>query len=267
MRIAGKLAAGVVGLGVALVIADMREGARARRAYLEGNEELITFRAALNAEATHADIRRWANQTRHLVVLDLDTNVSVETPFAASTPRAILWLTYRRDRLCSVTHRAYDENGIRLRGDPPDLTFPCEATGSVALTLAASLALTADTSRAVSSERCSAAFAARRLGGHDFRTHPEVIRVREVRGTITSAVGAWPAATPVLFQVFGPASRPIVRTATAGSDGAFRVSRVPAGTYCFEASANGWDPFGDLLEVSNKNPSEATISLSLPLAM
>jgi hypothetical protein len=139
--------------------------------------------------------------------------------------------------------------------------------GSAALILAASLPLTADTPRPISSEKCSAAFARRRLGGHEFRAYPKVLRVREVRGTITSEVGPWPEGTPVLFQVFGPASRPVVRSATAASDGTFRVNAVPVGNYCFEASANGWDPVGGLLEVSNKNPSEATISLSLPLAM
>jgi hypothetical protein len=138
--------------------------------------------------------------------------------------------------------------------------------GSAALTLAASLPLTADIPRAISSEKCSAAFATRRLGGHAFRSHPAVLRVRYVRGTITSEVGPWPAGTPVLFQVFGPASRPVVRSATAASDGTFLVNQVPAGHYCFEASANGWDPVGGLLEVSNKTPSEAAISLSLPLA-
>ena len=138
--------------------------------------------------------------------------------------------------------------------------------GAAALTIAASLPLAAERPARISSERCHAAFAEHRLGGHEVRSHPEVLRLREVRGTVTSEVGPWPEGTRVIFQMFGPSRRPVVRRATAASDGTFRFDRLPTGDYCFEASADGWDPVVGLLEVSNKNSKEATISLSLPLA-
>ena len=118
----------------------------------------------------------------------------------------------------------------------------------------------------ISPERCNAAFAEHRLGGHEFRLHPTTLRVREVRGRVANEVGGWPEGTRVIFQVFGPATGPIVRRAIAGADGAFRIDEVPPGEYCFEASAKGWDPVEGLLNVSSRNPKARTISLSLPLA-
>jgi hypothetical protein len=89
--------------------------------------------------------------------------------------------------------------------------------------------------------------------------------VGEVRGTVTNQVGGWPTGSRVVFQVFGPASRPRVRIATTTPDGRFRINGLPPGEYCFEASAEGWDPVEGLLDVSAKHPKEATVELSLPL--
>jgi len=98
------------------------------------------------------------------------------------------------------------------------------------------------------------------------RSHPDVLRVREVRGRVTSEAGGWPRGTRVVFQVFGPATRPVVRAVDVAPDGAFTIEGLPAGDYCFEASASGWDPLAGLLAVSDKHPKGATIELLLPLA-
>ena len=45
-----------------------------------------------------------------------------------------------------------------------------------------------------------------------------------------------------------------------------RIKGLPPGEYCFEVSANGWDPIDGLLEVSGKHPKAAKVELSLPLA-
>ena len=122
--------------------------------------------------------------------------------------------------------------------------------GACMLTIVASLLLAATQRPAtISSERCNAAFAEHRLGGHEFRSLPRGLRVREVRGRVTNEVGGWPEGTRVIFQIFGPATRPVVRMVIAGSDGAFRIDEVPPGEYCFEASAEGWDPVEGLLAV------------------
>jgi hypothetical protein len=133
--------------------------------------------------------------------------------------------------------------------------------------LVASAAFAAPTRpEAISSEKCFAAFRKHRLGGHEWRSHPEVLRVRQVRGRVTNEVGGWPEGARVVFQAFGPAARPLVRTAMAAPDGAFLLEGLPAGEYCFEASAEGWDPIEGLLYVSSKYPKGARIELSLPLA-
>lgn len=119
---------------------------------------------------------------------------------------------------------------------------------------------------AIAPEKCFAAFREHRLGGHEWRSHPDVLRVRQVRGRVTNAVGGWPKGTRVVFQVFGPATRPAVRTAIAAPDGAFLLEGLPAGEYCFEASAEGWDPIEGLVDLSSRHPKEARIELSLPLA-
>jgi hypothetical protein len=118
----------------------------------------------------------------------------------------------------------------------------------------------------LSSERCLEAFAEHRRGGHDWRSHPEMLRVRQVRGRVTNDVGGWPDRTRVVFQTFGPATRPLLHTTTAAVDGAFLIEGLAPGKYCFEASAAGWDPVEGLLEVSSTSPKEATIELTLPLA-
>jgi hypothetical protein len=119
---------------------------------------------------------------------------------------------------------------------------------------------------ALSSEKCFAAFAKHRRGGHEWRSDPVTLRVRQVRGKVANEVGGWPEGTRVVFQTFGPATRPVVRTVTAAADGAFLIEGLAPGEYCFEASADGWDPVEGLLEVSTKPPKGATIELSLPLA-
>jgi hypothetical protein len=119
---------------------------------------------------------------------------------------------------------------------------------------------------AISPEKCFAAFREHRLGGHEWRAYPEVLRVRDVRGRVMNDVGGWPDGTRVVFQAFGPATRPLVRTAMAAPDGAFLLEGLPAGEYCFEASAEGWDPIEGLLYVSSRHPKAARIELSLPLA-
>jgi hypothetical protein len=139
--------------------------------------------------------------------------------------------------------------------------------GGVALVTLAALALGAERRAAtISSAKCYEAFAEHRLGGHEWRSHPDILRLREVRGTITNEVGGWPEGSRVIFQTLGPATHPVVRTAVAAPDGAFRIPGMPAGEYCFEASAIGWDPVGGRLVVSSKSPKDATITLSLPLA-
>src|SRR4051812_20055436 len=106
--------------------------------------------------------------------------------------------------------------------------------GAAALTIATSLALAAERPASISSKKCDAAFAGHRLGGHEVRSHPEVLRVREVRGTVTSEGGPWPEGTPVIFQILGPAGRPVVRRTTVASNGAFGFDRPATGDYCFE---------------------------------
>lgn len=119
---------------------------------------------------------------------------------------------------------------------------------------------------ALSSEKCFEAFARHRRGGHEWRSYPEMLRVRQVRGRITNDVGGWPEGIRVAFQIFGPATRPLLHTVTAAADGAFVIEGLAPGEYCFEASADGWNPVEGLLEVSSKPPKGATIELSLPLA-
>jgi len=138
---------------------------------------------------------------------------------------------------------------------------------SCALTVLAAAAWAAPKhAAAITSEKCLAAFAEHRRGGHEWRSHPQTPRVRQVRGRVTNEVGGWPEGVRAVFQTFGPATRPLVRSVTAAPDGAFLIEGLPPGEYCFEASADGWDPIEGLLEVSTKSPKGATIELSLPLA-
>jgi hypothetical protein len=114
-------------------------------------------------------------------------------------------------------------------------------------------------------ESCRQAFQARRLGGHEMRYRAEVLKVREVRGTVASEAGPWPEGSRVIVQLFGPANRPSVSAVIAASDGRFRLPRVASGAYCYEASAHGWDPVWGRLEVSPTYPADSRINLVLPL--
>jgi hypothetical protein len=93
----------------------------------------------------------------------------------------------------------------------------------------------------------------------------DIFRIREVAGVVASEAGPWPADANVVFQLFGPGTRPVLRKATIRRDGAFRVPNVPSGDYCFEASAVGWDPVFGRINVSRRNDRLARVSFSMPL--
>ncbi len=90
------------------------------------------------------------------------------------------------------------------------------------------------------------------------------IHVSKVQGTIASAArGGWPEGTKVLFELIDPAS-PRARWSTAtNAQGAFKLSKVPEGAYCFRASALGWQSQVGSLVVARKAKGSVRIVLEL----
>jgi len=115
-------------------------------------------------------------------------------------------------------------------------------------------------------EACSKAFSEHRRGGHELRELAETLRVREVRGVITSEAGPWPEDAGVILQLWGPVNNPSLRTVAVPRGGEFRMRGLQSGQYCFEASASGWDPVAGRIEVSPNSRKDARIRLSMPLA-
>lgn len=93
------------------------------------------------------------------------------------------------------------------------------------------------------------------------------IHVREVRGTVRSAGGAWPRDVEVLFEIRGPGEATRVWSARADEQGRFVIRDVPVGDYCFRAMSVGWQSVVGRVVVGPGAPKGHAISLTLRLGV
>lgn len=91
--------------------------------------------------------------------------------------------------------------------------------------------------------------------------HP--ILVREVRGTISRAVGDKSPLNGALFELRGPGNRLAIQSAKTSSDGRFRISGVKPGRYLFKATALGFQSIVGVLVVSSKAHRGCAIELHM----
>jgi len=75
--------------------------------------------------------------------------------------------------------------------------------------------------------------------------------VRTLEGIVTSQAGDWPDGVSVLFEIRPRADASKgPKGVRADRRGYFKMSGVPAGEYCFKATAEGWQSVTGVIVVS-----------------
>ena len=92
-----------------------------------------------------------------------------------------------------------------------------------------------------------------------------VFRVRKVEGTITSEAGEWPDATTVVIQLHPSGQISAVQETRTTPQGAFAMGDVAPGTYCFKATASGWQSVVGTIVVSRDADPASQVSFEMPL--
>ena len=95
----------------------------------------------------------------------------------------------------------------------------------------------------------------------------KTLRVRSVGGVITSQGGNWPEGTFVVFELRPTDGAGKVRRVTADSQGAFHVPGVPAGAYCFKATADGWQTVVGAIVVTHAADRGARVTFEMRLGV
>jgi len=90
--------------------------------------------------------------------------------------------------------------------------------------------------------------------------------VRSVRGVISAEEYREPPAD-VIFEIQGPGTERKFRGARTDKHGRFRIRDVPAGTYRFKATLNGWRSVMGIVTVSAKADKAAEIKLKMLLGV
>ena len=71
----------------------------------------------------------------------------------------------------------------------------------------------------------------------------------------------------VLFEIRGPGNQERIRAAKTGSDGRFKIGRVPEGIYTFKATRDGFQSVVGTLIVSKRTDRRQTIKIEMPLGV
>lgn len=92
------------------------------------------------------------------------------------------------------------------------------------------------------------------------------ITVSSVRGSVVFS-GKDEPLKGVVFEIRGPGDLERIRAAKTGSDGRFRIGRVPEGTYTFKATRDGFQSVVGILVVSKRADRRKTIKIEMPLGV
>jgi hypothetical protein len=86
---------------------------------------------------------------------------------------------------------------------------------------------------------------------------------REIRGVVFRMVGDKTPLEEVLFELRGPGTSEVIRSARTGADGKFHLGHVPPGKYLFKATALGFQSLVGVVIVSPKALSDQPIKLQM----
>jgi hypothetical protein len=90
------------------------------------------------------------------------------------------------------------------------------------------------------------------------------ITVSSVHGSVVFK-GHDDALKQVVFEIRGPVGSERIRAAKSGDHGRFNISRVPEGTYVFNATKDGFQSVVGTLIVSKKADHQKRIKIDMPL--
>ncbi len=92
--------------------------------------------------------------------------------------------------------------------------------------------------------------------------------VRSVKGIISRQTGGptEPLAN-VLFEIQGPGTDRKIRRATTDDNGHFKIGHVPAGTYKFKVTLNGFQSVMGTITVSREAPKADEIKIAMSIGV
>jgi hypothetical protein len=89
--------------------------------------------------------------------------------------------------------------------------------------------------------------------------------VHFVTGTISCQKGE--ALPNVLFEIQGPGIDLKIRRGTTDANGRFKIGDLPAGSYKFKATRNGFQSVMGTITVSKKAPKAGEIKITMPIGV
>jgi hypothetical protein len=92
-------------------------------------------------------------------------------------------------------------------------------------------------------------------------------RVRSVEGVIKGQGGDWPEGVSVLFELRPTRGESKLKHANTDGRGSFKIPAVPAGEYCFKATADGWQSVVGVIVVSQDADPANTVTFEMPLGV
>lgn len=92
--------------------------------------------------------------------------------------------------------------------------------------------------------------------------------VRSVKGIISRQTGGpTEPLVNVLFEIQGPGADRKIRRVTTDDMGHFKIGRVPAGTYRFKATLNGFQSVMGTITVSKEAPNADEIKIAMSIGV
>lgn len=92
--------------------------------------------------------------------------------------------------------------------------------------------------------------------------------VRSVAGIITRQTSAvQEPLRDVLLEIQGPGADRKIRHTRTDEKGRFKIHRVPAGTYVFKATLNGFQSVMGTITVTKKAPKSHEIEIAMPIGV
>jgi hypothetical protein len=93
------------------------------------------------------------------------------------------------------------------------------------------------------------------------------IVVRSMQGVVSRKEGYHEPLPNVLFEIQGPSTDKKIRRVTTDEHGRFKIGHVPAGTYKFKATLNGFQSVMGTITVSKKATTENEIRLEMQVGV
>lgn len=91
--------------------------------------------------------------------------------------------------------------------------------------------------------------------------------VRTIDGVIKSEAGDWPSGVQVLFEIRRSEGDSNIRRVVTDKDGKFKLGPVKKGTFCFKATATGWQSVTGTIIINPEADPKSRITFQMSLGV